>query len=844
MYDIRQFKPALYLMVLTGLTAFSVASGRPGLWIVMIALVVVNAWLVYTGRLRPLPRAVSGAIVLALGVWVGVSIAQGELPIGPIATFLAATIGVKLFEQRVNRDYGQIIVLSLLLVVAGTMESQELRPSIIVMIYLVLAVYCSLLFHLKVETDAAREAMGLSDDSPIDEFKLRQDQRRLSSSMRRLTMVLGTAAVVSAAVVFLAFPRGPRERFLGSRQFTTAQAVTGFSGQVNFQDIARINQNEEVVGYVELLRNGVAARNGETIYLRGNTMDRYIADPDAADRWTWQRSDVLAPATPLIRAGRTYDMPAPRVSNGIVLEQRIELEPTGVDMLFGMAGTFTMRSDEELRVDFYPSDGTMVVVGRPVAERRSYTLWGDGVVPTPIRPVPDFSEERLRAMPTRELLPLIQLSELRDRVELQRLDTLGEIDLSAMSPDQRVATWKSRLGTPWGGIYPRNPLHADANRALNSLTEDFYQHPPQPVAEAIKAFALDPEVTGYDDEGEPLALKRIQRAGTTEYDERLARRIDQYLRREFRYTLDLTDVRPSDDLDPMGWFVGDTGQLGHCEYFAGSMALACQALGIPARVVVGFKVDEFNPRLGKFVVRQSHAHAWVEVLTERGWVRFDPTTSRLADSNFTRDTGLMATLWNWVEYVEYTWANRIVGYDQDRQSALGQELNQRVLAEGGSDIGLLERLRRSTWDRFVAWLDGQNLYVYSAYVMAWVIFIGVVIALAAISYFIYERWRLRNRLKRIGLTNLPASRARRLARQLAFYDDMVRLLERRGYRRRPSQTPREFAASLDTLPTRASELVAGLTDVFYRVRYGSGRLPGKRRRRLDRSLEELEVALG
>ena len=33
---------------------------------------------------------------------------------------------------------------------------------------------------------------------------------------------------------------------------------------------------------------------------------------------------------------------------------------------------------------------------------------------------------------------------------------------------------------------------------------------------------------------------------------------------------------------------------GHCEYFAGAMALMCQSLGMQARVVTGFKCDEYN----------------------------------------------------------------------------------------------------------------------------------------------------------------------------------------------------------------------------------------------------------
>ena len=77
------------------------------------------------------------------------------------------------------------------------------------------------------------------------------------------------------------------------------------------------------------------------------------------------------------------------------------------------------------------------------------------------------------------------------------------------------------------------------------------------------------------------------------------------------------------------------------------------------------------------------------------------------------------------------------------------------------------------------------------------------------------------------------------AAQLAFFDDLARLLSRHGHHRRPSQTPREFAQSLTTLPRQAYDAVLALTEVFYRVRYGNARLSRRRRRWVSHSLERL-----
>ena len=80
-----------------------------------------------------------------------------------------------------------------------------------------------------------------------------------------------------------------------------------------------------------------------------------------------------------------------------------------------------------------------------------------------------------------------------------------------------------------------------------------------------------------------------------------------------------------DDLDPVLQFLLKDPQ-GHCEYFASAMALLARASGVPARIVTGYRPSERNPFGGYWVVRESHAHAWVEAhLPERGWVGFDPS---------------------------------------------------------------------------------------------------------------------------------------------------------------------------------------------------------------------------
>jgi transglutaminase-like putative cysteine protease len=97
--------------------------------------------------------------------------------------------------------------------------------------------------------------------------------------------------------------------------------------------------------------------------------------------------------------------------------------------------------------------------------------------------------------------------------------------------------------------------------------------------------------------------------------------IERTLRKDYRYAQAFQNAGTS---DPALDFLL-VGKKGHCEYFATGMALIARAAGIPARVIMGYRVGEQSP-FGYYVVRERNAHAWVEAwLPGRGWTTRDPT---------------------------------------------------------------------------------------------------------------------------------------------------------------------------------------------------------------------------
>ncbi|MDP8936409.1 MAG: DUF3488 and transglutaminase-like domain-containing protein, partial [Actinomycetota bacterium] len=102
-----------------------------------------------------------------------------------------------------------------------------------------------------------------------------------------------------------------------------------------------------------------------------------------------------------------------------------------------------------------------------------------------------------------------------------------------------------------------------------------------------------------------------------------ARALQDWFRTNFTYSL---AVRPGHGATAVETFLAE--RRGYCEQFAGTFAAMARALGVPARVAVGFTPGERGPD-GEFEVLGRNAHAWPEVfLAGFGWVAFEPTPGR------------------------------------------------------------------------------------------------------------------------------------------------------------------------------------------------------------------------
>lgn len=155
---------------------------------------------------------------------------------------------------------------------------------------------------------------------------------------------------------------------------------------------------------------------------------------------------------------------------------------------------------------------------------------------------------------------------------------------------------------------------------------------------------------------------------------------------------------------------------GHCEFFAGAMVLLARAAGIPARVVVGFHGGDWNIHEQYYVVRNLHAHAWVELLdrTSATWVRMDPTPAGTPGAQgLSARSGIHSDHSGWrarMDSIKILWYRRVVNFDAAQQ----QELVQTVRRETGTKLQALwvkvQAQAQRAWQSLADWL-GQTSWL-------------------------------------------------------------------------------------------------------------------------------------
>jgi protein-glutamine gamma-glutamyltransferase len=333
---------------------------------------------------------------------------------------------------------------------------------------------------------------------------------------------------------------------------------------------------------------------------------------------------------------------------------------------------------------------------------------------------------------------------------------------------------------------------SDSVRPDPLLITDRSPIPPEILTKYLQIPSLDPRIAD-------LARQATKTAGSRHAK---ARMLEQYLRSHYAYSLVLRGIPSSPD--PLAMFLFDI-RSGHCEYFASAMVVMLRQIGIPARLINGFRSGEYNSIGGNWIVRQYDAHSWVEAyFPPYGWIEFDPTP---ADPQHPR-MAFMRIISNLADAIDLWWWEGVVNYDPTKQyHAIGALYRW---------TGSLQQSLKSFLDLVyekcragmaIACTPGLSLTFGKKWLpLLPCLTVGILLLIKPVRRRVFNRTK--RMLYRSDSQSIVAS----------YFREALELLEANGFKRNRDETPMEFARNLRDHPAANSFL--GLTCLYNESRFG------------------------
>lgn len=719
--------------VLLAIAAYAVALRTFELGFVLAVAAIASGYIAEGPRGRTLPRwmATGGAVLIMIWMVIGFlddPATENTMSIvGRLACMLAT---LRLFEKRTPRDDRQVVVLSVVAVVASALYSFQLLFGLLVVVFAAQTIHLIMLNRLQSGFEKARnDRRQLVADVPVPPLELATGRAPVRQ-FRLLVLGCVVASFIAASMVFVIFPRATEGggRSLGAR--------TGFAPRVDLDRNDRIEQSNREVFTVQWSDpRGEAIQWPQPLLLRGAVLGRW--DPRTR-RWEETgRSEARMVKTngEIGEYERFGSFEVPRTA----YTQTVTMRSLATERVFARWAPVAISCDEARTFVFDPrsfeiEDSATGQIGR-------------------------FSTYSLKVLPS------------PNQEELERLTARG-----SPAPPMRSS------------VFAVGEVREEAERILQEQAPEL----------------LKPIPPGNEEE----AWRR---------NRLIAQVFTDHLRgTDFFYTLDLRRIVRQEDRDPIVVFLKDQ-RYGDCKYFASALCALCQSMGVEARMLTGFVAVEYDDALDHYVVRESNAHAWVEVRTGPwSWREFDPTSSEVLEE-LQASRRSWADDFRWIyDRFDFLWNSRIVAFNSNTQVALAEDASNFA---GDRLRGLLASLQR-----LAARVNRYFMLGPAGYIWLGVVTVAVVIAFMAVASFIRRRRRVR---VAIGLA--PAS----IIREAAFYLDLLEAFSRAGCPKPAHVTPRTHLEAVRGHRPDLAASAAPLVDLFYEIRFGGRRLDATTRRRVE-----------
>lgn len=716
---------------------------------IVFALLVLFIAYYRLGRPISVPTSVGVLLVfLSIGGLV-VAIAKFQIPPGlALAYFLTTLMLAKSFSLRTLSDYGGMMLLSVLaMLAAGAYRSEPLGFLVFLFLYLFVAGLCLYKGHLIAEIVTHRQLLGRGGHGHV-----------VGSGPRTwLWAFLATGAVTCslAVLIFILIPRQPA-LWLAYTSWPERQTTeSGFSQSIELGEMTRLLLDRTPVMRVKILE-GYQAHISSQLYLRGAVMMSYGY---SSRRWRWNYQPTGSDETKL----NTSNLDGPGL-----------LQPGRGDP--AMQVLWHLFHDRDVT-------NTLFVIDRPIAVATNQ----------PARLVYDRATNRLRAS---QLLK----KGFSYRILAERAADRSNLSNAASTTNRLTQTIERWLRGGRQRIV-RDELPGPFNR------------------QARKIIAVPPE-----------ELSSIE----------LARKIESHLRMNFRYDLDNTDVDPT--LEPVMDFLVRR-RKGHCEYFASAMVLLCQSLGLPARLITGYKGGEFNGFGNYYLIRNCDAHAWVEVYAlDRGWVRFDPTPPAREQLIQAQESETFKLFWDALDLMRFSWGEHVADLETDKQGSLIAGIRKRLMKtnDGPGGTSVLKRVANFVF----------NLFSPEQYESSWHQLLHWIVAVLGVMFMVLTTWIASVILRKAIRSTYGYIRGywqarfgRRGTCPVGFYRRALHLLAGKGICRPRTRTAMEFARDLQAKHERICPEMETLTAAYLQVRFGDRPLDIGQHDKIKQALDRLQTKL-
>jgi len=732
--------------------------------------------------------SLGGIAVYSINRLITIGTLSPEPQMVAVSELLVLVQGVLMVQRKSRRIYEQLAVFALLELVVAAIFNNAISYGLILVPLGFIAVGALSLLHVHTTSEAAFVHRERTNSFvKVSSLESRQSFIAMATPLPWIgVMTIAPSVLAVAFVFFFALPR--TSQISGGR---SGAAQVGFNDKVMLGQIGNMMLNPEVAVRIDLndRATGASYEVVGDLYLRGAVLESYDTSRDRAGTWSQLGAGRGMAARQL--PARPLELQSIDTTMNEKVSVRLTVLPMSGESLFSLPPYHAEVSEPEI-VHF--SDRWTIgrrqgaLLGRSSQISYQFTTNGfrDGIQR---KFLPRFAENE---GPATKVLTLIEPVE----TDSSQLDRRPVSDMEARLAEEDAKSLRLELEAS-AQVYLQGCLEYDsdsipsAQRLAEAIIEDSVRDTRNPVeiAEAMERF-----------------LSRSDR---------------------FSYSLNLTR-KTVVGLDPIEQFLSVDRQ-GNCQFFASALVHMLRSQGIPARLIVGFNTDEYNAMGGHYVARQLHAHAWVEAMvdgkwvvgdehnatpgqTSQYWMRLDPTPG---GGGTTRTSG--GRVAEVLDLAQEMWKSYVVEADatkRRRDSSTGSE------GISGSyqlfyEWVKLKISRVRAGELGAGTLAGREIFSWPIALIVMALLFSTVLSYQVIA----SRWMGRKAKSKLLSEALAKP-------SIAFFAEVVSLLERLGIHRRPGQTAKEFtAAAASSLQRDESPSLSGpltdLTTAFYQERFGS-----------------------